>query len=153
VASAAEVCKLIPLHICRALGAPSRALPPGHRPITWSDALPPAFGSVLRLPGGGVSRRPRAHPDRHFALRLSAIGISSGWALLLLLLSSLIGSYINIPIAQLPEREVQSDAVVNFFGTIIARQNGRAASFAIGHAARDDSEPAARLAGHPSQPA
>src|ERR1700722_6275009 len=43
------------------------------------------------------------------------IGISSGWAMFLLL-GSLIGSYINIPIAQLPERDVQSDAVVSFFG-------------------------------------
>src|SRR3974390_2361217 len=43
------------------------------------------------------------------------MGISSGWAMFLLL-GSLVGSYINIPIVQLPEREVQSDAVVNFFG-------------------------------------
>ena len=43
------------------------------------------------------------------------MGISSGWAMVLLL-GSLIGSYINIPIAHLPEREVQSDAVVSFFG-------------------------------------
>jgi uncharacterized membrane protein len=43
------------------------------------------------------------------------MGISSGWAMFLLL-GSLIGSYINIPIVQLPEREVQSGVTVNFFG-------------------------------------
>jgi uncharacterized membrane protein len=43
------------------------------------------------------------------------IGISSRVAMFLLLVS-LIGSYINIPIAELPEREVQSGVVVNFFG-------------------------------------
>jgi uncharacterized membrane protein len=43
------------------------------------------------------------------------IGISSR-AAMFLLLGSLIGSYINIPIAQLPEREVQSGVTVNFFG-------------------------------------
>jgi uncharacterized membrane protein len=42
-------------------------------------------------------------------------GLSSG-AALLLLLASLIGSYFNIPIAELPEREVRSGQVVDFFG-------------------------------------
>jgi Protein of unknown function (DUF1614) len=80
-----------------------------------SDALSAAFGAVLCLPGGGISRRPRAHPDRHPALRLLRIGISSR-AAMFLLLGSLFGSYINIPVAQLPEREVQSGVIVNFFG-------------------------------------
>ena len=43
------------------------------------------------------------------------LGISSG-AALMLLLGSLIGSYINIPVWELPEREVQSGQVVSFFG-------------------------------------
>ena len=43
------------------------------------------------------------------------LGISSSTALFLLL-GSLIGSYINIPVAQLPEREVQSGDTVSFFG-------------------------------------
>jgi uncharacterized membrane protein len=43
------------------------------------------------------------------------LGLSSG-AALLLLLASLIGSYFNIPLAELPEREVRSGQVVEFFG-------------------------------------
>ena len=43
------------------------------------------------------------------------LGLSSG-AALLLLLASLIGSYFNIPLAELPEREVRSGQVVDFFG-------------------------------------
>jgi len=43
------------------------------------------------------------------------LGLSSS-AALLLLLASLIGSYFNIPIAELPEREVRSGQVVDFFG-------------------------------------
>jgi uncharacterized membrane protein len=43
------------------------------------------------------------------------LGISSG-AALLLLLGSLVGSYINIPVAHLPGRIVQSGQVVSFFG-------------------------------------
>jgi uncharacterized membrane protein len=43
------------------------------------------------------------------------IGISSR-AAMFLLLASLIGSYINIPIAELPERDVQSGVEVSFFG-------------------------------------
>jgi uncharacterized membrane protein len=43
------------------------------------------------------------------------LGISSGTALLLLL-ASLIGSYINIPVWEFPEREVQSGEEVVFFG-------------------------------------
>jgi len=45
----------------------------------------------------------------------SKLGLSSG-AALLLLLASLIGSYFNIPIAELPEREVRSGQVIAFFG-------------------------------------
>jgi uncharacterized membrane protein len=45
----------------------------------------------------------------------SKLGLSSG-AALLLLLASLIGSYFNIPIAELPEREVRSGQVIEFFG-------------------------------------
>jgi uncharacterized membrane protein len=43
------------------------------------------------------------------------LGVSSGTALLLLL-ASLIGSYINIPVWDFPEREVQSGEEVVFFG-------------------------------------
>jgi len=43
------------------------------------------------------------------------LGLSSGTALLLLL-ASLIGIYFNIPLAELPEREVRSGQVVEFFG-------------------------------------
>ena len=43
------------------------------------------------------------------------LGLSSS-AALLLLLASLIGSYFDIPIAELPEREVRSGQVVDFFG-------------------------------------
>jgi uncharacterized membrane protein len=43
------------------------------------------------------------------------LGLSSS-AALLLLLASLIGSYFNIPITELPEREVRSDQVIEFFG-------------------------------------
>jgi uncharacterized membrane protein len=43
------------------------------------------------------------------------LGVSSGMALLLLL-ASLIGSYINIPVWEFPDREVQSGQEVTFFG-------------------------------------
>jgi uncharacterized membrane protein len=43
------------------------------------------------------------------------LGVSSGTALLLLL-ASLIGSYINIPVLELPGREVESGEDVIFFG-------------------------------------
>jgi uncharacterized membrane protein len=43
------------------------------------------------------------------------LGVSSGTALFLLL-GSLIGSYINIPIWEFPAREVQSGRVIDFFG-------------------------------------
>jgi len=43
------------------------------------------------------------------------LGVSSGTALMLLL-GSLIGSYINIPVWEFPEREVQSGREVIFFG-------------------------------------
>ena len=43
------------------------------------------------------------------------LGVSSGTALLLLL-GSLIGSYINIPLVQLPEQNILSGREVEFFG-------------------------------------
>src|SRR6476646_2728078 len=43
------------------------------------------------------------------------LGLSSG-AALFLLLASLIGSYFNIPVAELTEREVRSGQVIDFFG-------------------------------------
>lgn len=43
------------------------------------------------------------------------LGLSSS-AALLLLLASLIGSYFNVPITDLPEREVRSGQVIEFFG-------------------------------------
>ena len=43
------------------------------------------------------------------------LGISSG-AALLLLLASLLGSYINIPVASLPEQQVVTDQEISFFG-------------------------------------
>ena len=49
----------------------------------------------------------------HFAY--AKLGLSSG-AALLLLLASLIGSYFNIPLTELPEREVRSGEVIEFFG-------------------------------------
>jgi uncharacterized membrane protein len=49
----------------------------------------------------------------HYAY--AKLGLSSG-AALLLLLASLIGSYFNIPLTELPEREVRSGQVVEFFG-------------------------------------
>ena len=90
--------------------ASSRALQLCHRPIRMGQMhylplsapffafLVGAFLVVLALIQIGILR--------YAYLR---IGISSGWAMVLLL-GSLIGSYINIPIAQLPEREVQSGA-------------------------------------------
>src|ERR1700689_2767826 len=44
-----------------------------------------------------------------------SLGVSSGTALLLLI-ASLLGSYFNIPIAELPPQQVMSDQVVDFFG-------------------------------------
>ena len=44
-----------------------------------------------------------------------SLGISSK-AALLLLFASLVGSYINIPVAQFPERVVETGEQVNFFG-------------------------------------
>jgi uncharacterized membrane protein len=43
------------------------------------------------------------------------LGMSSG-AALLLLLASLAGSYVNIPVAQLPERDVMSGQEITYFG-------------------------------------
>jgi uncharacterized membrane protein len=49
----------------------------------------------------------------HYAY--AKLGLSSG-AALLVLLASLIGSYFNIPLAELPEREVRNAQIVEFFG-------------------------------------
>src|SRR5690349_15158886 len=43
------------------------------------------------------------------------LGISSG-AALLLLFGSLVGSYFNIPLVELPEQQIMSGQVVDFFG-------------------------------------
>ncbi|MFZ5792227.1 MAG: DUF1614 domain-containing protein [Pseudomonadota bacterium] len=43
------------------------------------------------------------------------LGVSS-WAAILLLLGSLLGSYFNIPMAELPARQVLSGQVVSFYG-------------------------------------
>ena len=45
----------------------------------------------------------------------SRIGISSGVALLLLL-GCLLGSYVNVPVAQLPEQQIVSGQEIEFFG-------------------------------------
>jgi uncharacterized membrane protein len=52
---------------------------------------------------------------RAFRLASMRIGLGST-AALLLLLASLAGSYLNIPVAELPERQVVSGEVVSFFG-------------------------------------
>jgi uncharacterized membrane protein len=49
----------------------------------------------------------------HYAY--AKLGLSSG-AALLVLMASLIGSYFNIPVAELPEREVRSGQIIEFFG-------------------------------------
>ena len=43
------------------------------------------------------------------------IGLSGGWAMVVLL-GSLVGSYFNIPVIELPERHIISGDEVNFFG-------------------------------------
>jgi uncharacterized membrane protein len=52
---------------------------------------------------------------RAFRLASSRIGLGST-AALVLLLASLGGSYLNIPVAQLPERQIVSGEVIPFFG-------------------------------------
>src|SRR5262245_40861632 len=66
--------------------------------------------SVLSLLGGMVLIQLRV-----LQYAYTKLGLSSG-AALLLLLASLIGSYFNIPITELPEREVRSGQVIDFFG-------------------------------------
>jgi uncharacterized membrane protein len=73
-------------------------------PLPFFALLVGAFLVVLALIQIGILR--------YAYLRL---GVSPGVAMFLLL-GSLIGSYINIPIAQLPERDVQSGLEVSFFG-------------------------------------
>src|ERR1700687_319508 len=73
-------------------------------PLPFFALLVGAFLVVLALIQIGILR--------YVYLRL---GVSPG-AAMALLLGSLIGSYINIPIAELPERDVQSGVEVSFFG-------------------------------------
>jgi uncharacterized membrane protein len=87
----------------------------GRKKAHGTDALFAALASVLRLAGGAflvVLALIQIGILRYAFLR---IGISSR-AAMFLLLASLIGSYINIPIAELPERDVQSGVEVSFFG-------------------------------------
>ena len=73
-------------------------------PLPFFALLVGAFLVVLALIQIGILR--------YVFLR---IGISSG-AAMFLLLASLFGSYINIPIVELPEQDVQSGVEVSFFG-------------------------------------
>jgi uncharacterized membrane protein len=43
------------------------------------------------------------------------LGLSAGWAMVVLL-GSLVGSYFNIPVTELPERQIVSGEEINFFG-------------------------------------
>jgi uncharacterized membrane protein len=52
---------------------------------------------------------------RAFRLASMRIGLGSTTALILLL-ASLAGSYLNIPVAQLPERQIVSGQMISFFG-------------------------------------
>lgn len=52
---------------------------------------------------------------RVLAYAYERVGIHERYVFLLLLLS-LLGSYINIPVAELPEKEIHSGEVVSFFG-------------------------------------
>jgi uncharacterized membrane protein len=54
---------------------------------------------------------------RAFRLATSELGLSSR-AALIFLLASLAGSYLNIPVAQLPAREIVSGETVSFFGLV-----------------------------------
>jgi uncharacterized membrane protein len=52
---------------------------------------------------------------RAFRFASLRLGLSST-AALILLLNSLAGSYLNIPVAQLPERQIVSGEIISFFG-------------------------------------
>ena len=52
---------------------------------------------------------------RAFRFASLRLGLSST-AALILLLGSLAGSYLNIPVAQLPERQIVSGQIISFFG-------------------------------------
>jgi uncharacterized membrane protein len=52
---------------------------------------------------------------RAFRFAYGRLGISPG-AAMLILLASLIGSYFNIPITELPQQQVASDQIVDYFG-------------------------------------
>ena len=85
---------------------------------------------------------------RAFRYAYQRIGLSSR-AALLLLLASLIGSYFNIPIAELPARHVLARGEVQFFGVILRGASRRPMA---GHAdcrecrRRGDSDPGVGLA-------
>jgi uncharacterized membrane protein len=74
--------------------------------------LPPAFFSILVAIFVVVLALLEVGALRYAYLRL---GISSR-AAMLLLLGSLFGSYFNIPVAELPARQVVSGQVIDFFG-------------------------------------
>jgi uncharacterized membrane protein len=74
--------------------------------------LPPAFFSLLAGAFALLGAMVAVGVLRHTYMRL---GISST-AALLVLLGSLFGSYLNIPVAQFPEREILSGQEVSFFG-------------------------------------
>jgi uncharacterized membrane protein len=61
------------------------------------------------------------------------LGISSG-AALLLLLTSLIGSYFNIPVAYLPEQQVLAQQEIDFFGVRCAAPSSAIVAASASHA-------------------
>jgi uncharacterized membrane protein len=75
-------------------------------PVTWPILLVLAvlLGMLATIVARGLLRFASA-----------SMGISPGTMLAVLLLG-LLGSYINIPVAYLPAREVSTDAIVSFFG-------------------------------------
>jgi uncharacterized membrane protein len=74
--------------------------------------LTPALFSVLVVLAAGLLILIQLNVLRYAYMRL---GLSSGGAFLLLV-SSLVGSYFNIPVAVLPAQAVVSDRIVRYFG-------------------------------------
>jgi uncharacterized membrane protein len=74
--------------------------------------LPPAFFAILVGLFVVIITLIQFGILRYVYMRL---GVSSGTAIVLLL-ASLLGSYVNIPIAELPERQVLSGQEIDFFG-------------------------------------
>ncbi len=74
--------------------------------------LTPAFFSMLVGIFAAVLLVVRLGALRYTYMRL---GVSSG-AALFLLFGSLLGSYFNVPLADLPAQAVESDQVINFYG-------------------------------------